>query len=156
MPTSSVELALKGALNYANLRFENGFEPVHNKLALWTYCSDDPAEVDEALGWVVDYSDTALRHYELAGTHLDNVKGYETYAKNAANVRADPEAFRKNFVRDHPLGNPDQVIAQTRYLAETFGASEIMFAFKYGNMPIERAERRIELLERRLSRGGPD
>ncbi len=148
VPTSSVELALKGARNYANLRYEAGFAPVHNKLALWTYCSEDPAEVEEALGWVVDYSDTALRHYELAGTHLDNVKGYETYARNAATVRADPEAFRQNFVRDHPLGNPDQVIAQTRYLAETFGASEIMFSFKYGNMPIERAERSLEMFAR--------
>ena len=72
----------------------------------------------------------------------------ETYARNAANVRADPEAFRQNFVRDHPLGNPDQVIAQTRYLAETFGASEIMFSFKYGNMPIERAERSLEMFAR--------
>jgi alkanesulfonate monooxygenase SsuD/methylene tetrahydromethanopterin reductase-like flavin-dependent oxidoreductase (luciferase family) len=150
VPTTSVETALKGARNFANLRYEAGFAPVHNKLSLWTYCSDDPAEVEEAHGWVVDYSDTALRHYELAGTHLDNVKGYETYAKNAANVRADPEAFRKNFVQDHPLGNPDEVIAQTRYLAETFGASEIMFAFKYGNMPIERAERSLQMFAREV------
>ena len=30
------------------------------------------------------YSDSALRHYEMLGTHLKDIKGYETYARNAA------------------------------------------------------------------------
>ena len=42
------------------------------------------------------------------------------------------------------------MIAQTRHLAETFGASEIMFAFKYGNMPIERAERSLQMFAREV------
>jgi alkanesulfonate monooxygenase SsuD/methylene tetrahydromethanopterin reductase-like flavin-dependent oxidoreductase (luciferase family) len=150
VPTSSLELALAGARNYANLRKEAGFEPVHTKLALWTYCSDDPAEVDQARRWVVDYSDTALRHYELAGTHLKGVKGYETYAATADAVRADPDRFRQNFIADHPLGNPDEVIAQTRHLAETFGASEIMFIFKYGPMPLERAEQSLRMFAKEV------
>ncbi len=141
VPTSSLDLALTGARNYARLRREAGFDPVHTKLALWTYCADNAAETEEARRWVVDYSDTALRHYELAGTHLKDIKGYESYAKTAEAVRANPDAFRENFIRDHPLGTPDQVIAQTRRLAEMFGVSEIMFVFRYGRMPIERAER---------------
>lgn len=150
VPTSSLERALVGARNYANLRKQAGFEPVHTKLALWTYCSENPAEVDAARRWVVDYSDTALRHYELAGTHLKGVKGYETYAATADAVRADPDGFRQNFIRDHPLGTPAEVIAQTQHLAEAFGASEIMFVFKYGPMPLGCAENSMQLFAKEV------
>ena len=69
----------------------------------------------------------------------------ENYAVNAERVRADPEAFRQGFIRDHPIGTPDEVISQSRYLAEVFGASEIMFIFKYGGLPLARAEKSMQL-----------
>ena len=145
VPTSSLELALAGARNYATLRKEAGHAPVHTKLALWTYCTEDAAEAEEARRCVVRYSDSALRHYEMAGTHLKDIKGYETYAANAERVRADPDAFRQGFIRDHPIGTPDEVISQSRNLAEVFGASEIMFIFKYGGLPLAQAEKSMQL-----------
>ena len=45
----------------------------------------------------------------------------------------------------HGFGTPDEVIAQARYLAETFGASEIMFTFKYGGLPLAKAEKSMQL-----------
>ena len=145
VPTTSLELSLAGIRNYANLRKEAGHEPVHTKLALWTYCTQDEAQAEEARRLVKCYSDSALRHYEMMGTHLKNIKGYETYAANAERLRANPDAFLETFISDHPIGTPDEVIQQTEKLAGAFGASEIMFIFKYGGMPLAQAEKSMQL-----------
>ena len=95
--------------------------------------------------YIMQYSDSALRHYELLGTHLKGIKGYETYAATAEVLRADPTSFLRGFLKDHPWGTPDDIITQTKDLAATFGTSEIMFVFKYGGLPMQQAERSLRL-----------
>ena len=60
-------------------------------------------------------------------------------------LHKDVDIFRRAFVREHPWGTPDQVIAKTKRLAEVFGTSEIMFIFKYGGMPMKAAEKSMRL-----------
>jgi alkanesulfonate monooxygenase SsuD/methylene tetrahydromethanopterin reductase-like flavin-dependent oxidoreductase (luciferase family) len=145
IPTTSLDLALMGAKNYANLRKQAGHGPAHTKLALWTHCTEDAAEAEQARNYVNRYSDSALRHYEMLGTHLKDIKGYETYAANAEILRANPDAFLQGFLQDHPIGTPDEIIKQTRHLAETFGSDEIMFIFKYGGMSLAQSEKSMQL-----------
>ena len=95
--------------------------------------------------YMVEYSDSALRHYELLGDHLKDLKGYETYGAVQAALSKDASPFLKGFVNSHPWGTPDQTIARATELAETFGTDEIMFVFKYGSMPIETATRSMQL-----------
>ena len=150
IPTQSLELSLTGARNHARLRKEAGHAPVHSKLGLWTYCTEDAAEAEQARGLVKRYARTALRHYEIAGTHFKNIKGFETYAADQETVRADPDAFVENFICDHPIGTADEVIKQTKNLAEAFGASEIMFIFKYGGMRLAQAEKSMQLFAKEV------
>jgi alkanesulfonate monooxygenase SsuD/methylene tetrahydromethanopterin reductase-like flavin-dependent oxidoreductase (luciferase family) len=150
IPTTSLDLALAGARTYANLRKQAGHGPAHNKLALWTYCSESAAEAEQSLDYIKRYSDSALRHYELLGTHLKDIKGYETYAATAEVLRANPDAFAQGFLQDHPIGTPDQIIKQTQLLAETFGTSEIMFIFKYGGIPLAKAEKSMQLFAKEV------
>lgn len=145
IPTSSLDQALGGVRNYANLRRAAGYDPVHTKLALWTHVCDNAADAERARKYVHRYSDSALRHYEMTGTHLKDIKGYETYAANAQALRANPDAFRTGFLAGHPIGTPDAVIAQTTALAEAFGADEVMFVFKYGGLPLAEAEKSLKL-----------
>ena len=93
----------------------------------------------------MQYSDSALRHYELLGTHLKDIKGYETYAAASEVLRADPTGFLRGFLKDHPWGTPDEIITKTKDLAATFGTSEIMFVFRYGGMPMQLAEKSMQL-----------
>ena len=44
IPTSSLDQALGGVRNYANLRQAAGHDPVHTKLALWTHVCDNAAD----------------------------------------------------------------------------------------------------------------
>lgn len=151
IPTTSLDLALGNARTYANLRKQAGHGPAHTKLALWTYCSDSRSEAEAtAEKYIMQYSDSALRHYELTGTHLKGLKGYETYAAGAEVLRQDPAAFVRGFLKDHPYGTPDQIITKTKELAELFGTAEIMFIFRYGGLSMQQAEKSMRLFAREV------
>jgi hypothetical protein len=92
-----------------------------------------------------EYADSALRHYELLGTHLENTKGYKEYGQMQNALRMNSEPFRQGFFRSHPWGTPDQAIRRATELAKAFGTDEIMFVFKYGSMPMAEAEKSMRL-----------
>lgn len=100
--------------------------------------------------YMVEYADSALRHYELRGDHLADVKGYERYGALQRALRTDASPFLRGFFDSHPWGTPEQTIARATELAELFGTNEIMFIFKYGSMPIEQATKSMDLFAREV------
>lgn len=146
IPTTSLDYALANMCRYAQLRRDAGYSPSHTKLALWTYVAETTSEADEgARQYMVEYADSAMRHYELLGTHLKNIKGYEAYGAQSEFLRKDPTPFKEGFYRSHPWGTPAQTIARVTELANAFGTDEIMFIFKYGSMPMAKAEKSLRL-----------
>jgi len=146
VPTTSLAVSLKNLKAYAHSNRKLGREPVCTKLNVWTYVSEDPVEAQaDAERYLLEYADSALRHYELLGTHLGTLKGYESYAKQAAELRANPELWTRAFYSGHPWGTPEQVLARSTELAHEFGADEIIFVFKYGGMPHEKALKSMKL-----------
>ena len=151
IPTTSLDVALDTARKYASTHAASGHRPSQTKLALWTYVAETEEEARRgAEQYMVEYSETALRHYELLGTHLGQIKGYESYGALQAALRDDPTPFLRGFVDSHPWGTPEQTIARATELAETFGTDEIMFVFKYGSMPIEAAEKSMRLFAKEV------
>jgi alkanesulfonate monooxygenase SsuD/methylene tetrahydromethanopterin reductase-like flavin-dependent oxidoreductase (luciferase family) len=151
IPTTSLENALLNARSYMQLRGQAGYAPSDTKLALWTYCAETESEAHAgAEQYMVEYADSALRHYELLRGHLGGIRGYESYGAMTEALHKDVNIFRRAFVREHPWGTPDQVIAKTKRLAEAFGTSEIMFIFKYGGMPMKAAEKSMHLFAREV------
>jgi alkanesulfonate monooxygenase SsuD/methylene tetrahydromethanopterin reductase-like flavin-dependent oxidoreductase (luciferase family) len=146
IPTTSLESALANIRRYAELRRDAGLAPSPTKLAVWTYVSEDADEAQEtAQRYMSQYSDSALRHYELLGDHLKNIKGYESYAAQSDALRQDPSIFTSTFSEAHPWGTPQQAIERATDLAHAFGTDELMFVFRYGDMPMEAAERSMRL-----------
>jgi len=152
IPTTSLDLSLEVTKSYMDLRAEAGHTGgVHTKLALWTYVAETEEEARAgAEQFMVEYADSALRHYELRGDHLGDVKGYERYGALQQALSADASPFLRGFFDSHPWGTPDQTIARATELAELFGTDEIMFIFKYGSMPIEKATKSMELFAREV------
>ncbi|HTW86936.1 MAG TPA: LLM class flavin-dependent oxidoreductase [Candidatus Binataceae bacterium] len=151
IPTTSLELALSNMRNYSALRHEAGHGPSHTKLALWTYVADSAAQAESgAQQYMCEYADSALRHYELLGSHLESVRGYKEYGQLQKALRQDADPFRQAFYRSHPWGTPDQVINRAGELAEAFGTDEIMFIFKYGSMPMAATEKSMKLFAREV------
>jgi alkanesulfonate monooxygenase SsuD/methylene tetrahydromethanopterin reductase-like flavin-dependent oxidoreductase (luciferase family) len=152
IPTQSLEQSLAIAHTYAKQRLEAGHgSSAHTKLALWTYVAATDEEASEgAEQYMVEYSDSALRHYEMTGDHLKNLKGYETYGALSDLLREDRSVFTRGFYDSHPWGTPDKTIARITELAEAFGTNEIMFVFKYGSMPMDKARRSMELFAKEV------
>jgi len=151
IPTTTLELGLETARRYAKLSQAAGFAPSKTKLALWTYVADSEAAAQRgAEQYMVEYADSALRHYELRGSHLGAIKGYESYGIMQKQLAADPSPFLRGFYNSHPWGTPDQVIKRASELAEAFGTDEIMFIFKYGSMPIDVAEKSMQLFAKEV------
>lgn len=152
IPTTSLELSLETTRTYTRLRAEAGHTGgVHTKLALWTYVAETEEEARAgAEQYMVEYADSALRHYELRGDHLASVKGYERYGALQKMLSSDASPFLRGFVDSHPWGTPEQTIARATELAETFGTNEIMFIFKYGGMPIEKAAKSMNLFAKEV------
>jgi alkanesulfonate monooxygenase SsuD/methylene tetrahydromethanopterin reductase-like flavin-dependent oxidoreductase (luciferase family) len=151
IPTTTLDAALANIRRYAQLRREAGFEPAPTKLALWTFVAEsERAAQAGAERHMVEYADSALRHYELLGSHFGGIKGYEAYAAQQAAVRANPTQFQRGFYDSHPWGTPQQVIARATELANAFGTNELMFIFKYGAMPMREAERSMQLFAREV------
>ncbi len=152
IPTTSLDLSLDVARTYMNLRADAGHRGgVHTKLALWTYVAETEEEARAgAEQYMVEYADSALRHYELRGDHLSDVKGYERYGALQQMLRSDASPFLQGFFGSHPWGTPDQTIARATELAELFGTNEIMFVFKYGSMPIEKATKSMKLFAKEV------
>jgi len=151
IPTTSLNLSLETARKYARLHAEAGYAPSRCKLALWTYVAEtEQAAREGAERYMVEYADSALRHYELRGSHLGGIKGYESYGEMQKALAADPTPFLRGFVDSHPWGTPEQTVRRATELAEQFGCEEVMFIFKYGSMPIELAEKSMRLFAREV------
>lgn len=151
IPTTSLDVALANMRRYAGLRRDAGYEPSHTKLALWTYVAETNCEARVgAESHMVEYANSALRHYELLGTHLKDIKGYEQYGAQSDVLRKDPTLFTHGFYNSHPWGTPDQTIARATELANAFGTDELMFIFKYGAMPMAMAEKSMRLFAKEV------
>lgn len=151
IPTTTLELGLETARRYAQMHQAAGYAPSKTKLALWTYVAEtEEAARRGAEQYMVEYADSALRHYELRGSHLGGIKGYESYGIMQKALSADPTPFLRGFFNSHPWGTPDQVIRRASELAEMFGTDEIMFIFKYGSMPMAAAEKSMTLFAKEV------
>jgi len=151
IPTTSLGLSLETARKYARLHAAAGYAPSRSKLALWTYVAEtEQAAREGAERYMVEYADSALRHYELRGSHLGGIRGYESYGEMQKALAKDPTPFLRGFFDSHPWGTPEQTIRRASELAEAFGVEEIMFIFKYGSMPIEVAEKSMRLFAKEV------
>ena len=150
IPTTSLDVSLAGMRRYAAIRRDAGYAPSHTKLALWTYVAETHEEAEKGAHHMEEYGDSALRHYELLGTHLKSIKGYEQYGAQSDVLRQNPALFTKGFYNSHPWGTPDEAIKRATELANAFGTDEIMFIFKYGAMPIDKAEKSMRLFAKEV------
>ena len=101
----------------------------------------------DAHRYIEAYYRTVIDHYELTGTHLQGLKGYEMYGALQSKMREDGGAQRMSdfFVDLHPWGTPEQVHAKILEIQRLTGAEGFVALFSYGGMPYELAERNMRL-----------
>ena len=121
----------------------NKAEPPPPIVSGWVFIDDDElAAKQQAMKYIGRYYESVVEHYELSGTHLQGLKGYEMYGKIQEKMGAPGgvEAGIEFFANLHPWGTPKQVHEKILELRRLTGAEAFVSMFSYGGMPYELAE----------------
>ena len=139
---------------YNRIRVEDhGWEPERPTVVCWVYCAESAEEAEEgARQYLPEYGDSALRHYQFMGDHLQQMKGYEYYAQ-MAKARANlPEDFdtAQIYLQNNVWGTPEQCLEKLELINNMMGADEFIAVFSYGSMPFEKAEKSMRLFSEKV------
>jgi alkanesulfonate monooxygenase SsuD/methylene tetrahydromethanopterin reductase-like flavin-dependent oxidoreductase (luciferase family) len=131
----------------------NASEPLPTICAGWTFCDPDPDRARElATRYIGGYWDSVVRHYELAGEHLRNTKGYEYYGRMSeiARERGGTDALSEFFLNLQIWGTPEQCYEKVVDVQRRVGCDTFVAAFSYAGMPFPEAERNMRLFAREV------
>ena len=134
--------------DYNEIREANGWEPMAPIMVCWIYCSEDRVEA-QATAWTYmgQYWDSAGRHYGFASPDaFKNVKGYEYY-QHIAEQQAELGAADANaaFANTQIYGTPEECREKLKAIQRVTLASEVVLVFRYGGMPVDKAEASMRL-----------
>ncbi len=134
-------------------RYRERYAHYHNRSAPpmltadFTFCHKDPgyaqAVAEEAMA---TYLESLLEHYDLMGTHLDEMPGYTGYGKQAAKLRKIGfEKYVNGFLAANAYGTPEQMLEVFRARRDTIGEFELATCFRFGGISDEDANGSLAL-----------
>jgi alkanesulfonate monooxygenase SsuD/methylene tetrahydromethanopterin reductase-like flavin-dependent oxidoreductase (luciferase family) len=130
----------------------NGVEAPPTVSAGWTFCDEDGDRAKElAKKYIGGYYETVLKHYELAGDHLKETKGYEYYGQmsKALNKYGDQSGI-DFFVDLQVYGTPDQCFEKIMDIRSMVGNEKFVMVPSYADMPMAEAERNLRLFAEKV------
>jgi alkanesulfonate monooxygenase SsuD/methylene tetrahydromethanopterin reductase-like flavin-dependent oxidoreductase (luciferase family) len=144
----------KELAEYNRIRVEEqGWQPERPTAVCWVYCAETDAEAEEgARQYMAEYSDSALRHYQFFGDHLQNTKGYEYYGQMAKLRAQMPDDVRMEevYIQNHVWGSPERCIEKLEHINNSMGADDFVAVFSYGSMPVDKAEKSMRLFAEKV------
>jgi alkanesulfonate monooxygenase SsuD/methylene tetrahydromethanopterin reductase-like flavin-dependent oxidoreductase (luciferase family) len=117
----------------------------------WVICDEDEGRArDMAVKHIGGYWRSVIKHYELKGTHLQNMKGYESYApmQQAVNAEGGDAAMVEFFLSLQVWGTPDQCYEKIVNCTNRCGADTFTGVFSYGDMDFAYAEKSMRTFAR--------
>lgn len=114
---------------------------------------DESAEKAEALAreHMANYYVTVMDHYEMAGDHFKNMKGYGDYANNASLLKDLGMTDAGNaFVDINTWGTPNQILEKLEQRQRDLGDFDLTVQVSYGGMSKEDAESGIRLFAEKV------
>jgi len=128
-------------------REEHGTEPGPPLLQDFVYCHEDPEEAERvAREHISRYFLSVIKHYDFAGSHWRETKGYEAYQVGADMIReAGMETAAQAYVEANNYGTPEQIVEKYAARRETVGNFLANGAFAFGGLPLDKAEASLRL-----------
>ena len=134
------------------------FMEYHNRPAPPPVCvdflaCDESAERAEALAreHMANYYVTVMDHYDMAGEHFRNMKGYGDYADNAEILRQTGlEDAANGFVDINTWGTPQQILDKLEARKGYLGDFDLTIQVSYGGMSPENAESSMRLFAKEV------
>jgi alkanesulfonate monooxygenase SsuD/methylene tetrahydromethanopterin reductase-like flavin-dependent oxidoreductase (luciferase family) len=133
-------------------RAAHGAEPQPPTFAEFLYCHADADEAEAvARRYLSQYFLSIVKHYEFAGTHFGDTKGYQAYDEGARLIReAGLEAAAAAYAEVQPWGTPDQIIEKLAAQKEILGDLDINAVFSYAGLPFDKVEESFTLFSKEV------
>ena len=143
-PWNSVEKEL--AAYRETYQSVNGAAAPETILAGWTYCDEDGSRAEEiARKYIGGYYQTVVEHYELAGDHMKQTKGYEAYVSVQEKVQESVDAMEEFFMSIQVWGTPEMCYEKIKDFTRRVNAGAFNGVFSYAGMPYDLAESSMRL-----------
>ena len=114
-------------------------------------CSDSADEAEAlARQHITNYYVTLMDHYDMAGDHFKQMKGYGDYATNAALIKEAGGAAAEAFVNVNLWGTPEQVLEKLDKRRQIIGDFDLTVQISFGGMSGEKAERSLRLFAKKV------
>ncbi|WP_281422126.1 LLM class flavin-dependent oxidoreductase [Aquisediminimonas sediminicola] len=139
--------------SYRELFLQYHGEPAPPPICVDFMACDESAERAEALAreHMANYYVTVMDHYEMAGEHFKDMKGYSDYATNAGLLQQLGMTEAANaFVDINTWGTPQQILDKLDARRQCLGDFDLTVQISYGGMSTENAESGIRLFAEKV------
>ena len=112
------------------------------------YCDRDGERARElGMKYVKEYFFTVVEHYEIAGEHFKDTKGYEHYGNAAEAIKAmGLDQMAEMYASVNTFGTPEEIIEQLKMQKQILDVDhDVLVMPKYGSMSQAEAEASAEL-----------
>ena len=140
------------------LRYKKLFKQTHGREAPppivtdFLYCSES---MDEARAvadqYIAGYFLSVCKHYEFAGKHFGETKGYQAYAEGARLLREyGMEAGAKAYRDAQSWGTPDKILRNYERWKSLIGDFSLNVVVSYAGMPYDQVEKHQRLFAKEV------
>jgi alkanesulfonate monooxygenase SsuD/methylene tetrahydromethanopterin reductase-like flavin-dependent oxidoreductase (luciferase family) len=133
---------------YRELYAKHHAKPAPAPVCVDFLACDESAELAEKLArkHMANYYVTVMEHYDMAGTHFKDMKGYGDYATGAEGLRnTGLDAAAQGFVDINTYGTPQQILEKMDKRRREIGDFDLTIQVSYGGLTGEQAEKSIRL-----------
>jgi alkanesulfonate monooxygenase SsuD/methylene tetrahydromethanopterin reductase-like flavin-dependent oxidoreductase (luciferase family) len=134
------------------LSAKHGRPPNPIVLADLVFCHPDIAYAEEmARKYIARYFFSVLKHYEFAGEHFADTKGYQSYSESARLIReAGFDKAAQDYVDAQVWGTPEKIIERYRQRLEVIGPFTANACCCYGGLPLDESEKSMRLFAKEV------
>ena len=162
---------VSGLKYYNRVRGENGMPPRNPVVGVFVYCAETEDEAEEGYTkWLAGFNYSATKHYEFDDPdHFAATAGYEQYAQREETIEQSPERPTHEEVSEQRaswhtaelsdqakietgsvVGTPEQCIEKLRRAQATTTPAQMFGFLRFGGMPLEKAQRSMELFAKEV------
>ncbi len=107
----------------------------------FTFCDTDAARAEEMVHeHVVGYLTSVLGHYELAGDHFKDTRGYEAYGRAVDAIRAaGVEPMAETYLDVQAWGTPGQIVEKLDARRQIIGPFDLTCCFRFSGLGFDDA-----------------
>jgi alkanesulfonate monooxygenase SsuD/methylene tetrahydromethanopterin reductase-like flavin-dependent oxidoreductase (luciferase family) len=127
-----------------------GHDPANPVAAMWAYCGEGDDAQEIGYRAYIAHQESGDVNYEFSSGYHQNVSGYEAYSRFADRGENTAADAQNAAIADMVCGTPDQCIAKIQEISDLIHPKQWNFDFKFGNLPLEQAEKSIRLFAKEV------